>query len=71
MAAASIGSNVAASGPGEALGAVVAVLQGESVTDKQEAGAKKQLLADVYTLMEDPLQSVENMGNVSFCSVKT
>ena len=71
MAAASIGSNVAASGPGEAWGAVVAVLQGESVTDKQEAGAKKQLLADVYTLMEDPLQSVENMGNGSFCSVKT
>ena len=26
------------------------------------AGAKKQLLADVYTLMEDPLQMVENMG---------
>ena len=52
---------MAASGPGEALGAVVAALQGESVTDKQEA--KKQLLADVYTLMEDPLQSVENMGD--------
>ena len=47
---------MAASGPGEALGAVVAALQGESVADKQEA--KKQLLADVYTLMEDPLQSV-------------
>lgn len=60
---------MAASGPGEALGAVVAALQGESVTDKQEA--KKQLLADVYTLMEDPLQSVENMGNGSFCNVKT
>ena len=58
---------MAASGLGEALGAVVAALQGES--DKQEA--KKQLLADVYTLMEDPLQSVENMGNGSFCNVKT
>ena len=43
------------------MGAVVSALQGEeSVTDKQ--GAKKQLLADVYTLMEDPLQSVENMA---------
>ena len=48
------------------MGAVVAALQGESVTDQQEA--KKQLLADVYTLMEDPLQLVENMGNGSFCS---
>ena len=57
--------------PDKAVGAVVSALQGESVTDKQEAGAKKQLLADVYTLMEDPLQSVENMGNGSFCSVKT
>ena len=53
------------------MGAVVSALQGESVTDEQVAGGKKQLLADVYTLMEDPLQSVENMGNGSFCSVKT
>ena len=68
-AAASIGSNVAASGPGEALGAVVAALQGESVTDKQEA--KKQLLVDVYTLMENPLQMVGKMGNGSLCSGET
>ena len=32
------------------------------MTDEQVAGAKKQLLSDVYTLMEDPLQLVENMG---------
>ena len=41
---------------------MVSALQGESVTDEQVAGGKKQLLADVYTLMEDPLQSVENMA---------
>ena len=44
------------------MGAVVSALRGASVTDEQVAGAKKQLLADVYTLMEDPLQMVENMG---------
>merc|ERR1712066_242021 len=32
------------------------------LTEEQVAGAKKQLLSDVYTLMEDPLQLVENMG---------
>ena len=48
--------------PGKAVGAVVSALRGASVTDEQVAGAKKQLLADVYTLMEDPLQMVENMG---------
>merc|ERR1712113_720423 len=31
-------------------------------TDDQVAGAKNQLLADVYTILEDPLQMVENMG---------
>ena len=40
----------------------MSALRGASVTDEQVAGAKKQLLADVYTLMEDPLQMVENMG---------
>ena len=46
----------------------MSALQGASVTDKQMAGAKKQLLVDVYTLMEDPLQMVGKMGNGSFCS---
>ena len=32
------------------------------MTDEQVAGANKQLLSDVYTLMENPLQLVENMG---------
>ena len=44
---------------GKSRGAVVSALQGEIVTDEQVAGGKKQML---YTLMEDPLQSVENMA---------
>lgn len=51
-----------AASAGKALGAVVSALRSVSVTDEQVAGAKKQLLSDVYTLMEDPLQLVENMG---------
>ena len=47
---------------GKAVSAVVKALRGASVTDEQVAGAKKQLLADVYSVMEDPLQMVENMG---------
>ena len=47
---------------GKAVSAVVAALRSVSVTEAQVAGAKKQLLADIYTLMEDPLQTVENMG---------
>lgn len=47
---------------GKAVSAVVAALRSVSVTEEQVAGAKKQLLADIYTLMEDPLQTVENMG---------
>ena len=41
---------------------MVSALRSVSVTEEQVAGAKKQLLSDVYTLMEDPLQLVENMG---------
>ena len=41
---------------------MVSALRSASVTEEQVAGAKKQLLSDVYTLMEDPLQLVENMG---------
>merc|ERR1712113_213458 len=41
---------------------VVSALRAASVTEEQVAGARNQLLSDVYTLMEDPLQLVENMG---------
>merc|ERR1719410_186403 len=47
---------------GKAVSAVVSALRSVSVTEEQVAGAKNQLLADIYTLMEDPLQTVENMG---------
>merc|ERR1712209_208558 len=67
--AAGVGGNVAASGVCQTysdaglIGAlVVSALRGASVTDDQVAGAKNQLLADVYTILEDPLQMVENMG---------
>merc|ERR1712123_215378 len=42
--------------------AVAAALRTASVTDEEVAAAKKIMLADVYTLLEDPLQQVENMG---------
>ena len=41
---------------------MLSALRSVSVTDEQVAGANKQLLSDVYTLMENPLQLVENMG---------
>ena len=44
---------------GEAVDAVVLELRLVIVTDEQMAKAKKQLLADVYMLMEDPLAMVE------------
>lgn len=47
---------------GKAVSAVVAALRSVSVSEAQVAGAKNQLLTDIYTLMEDPLQTVENMG---------
>merc|ERR1711874_204407 len=47
---------------GLVVSAVVAALRSLTVSEAQVAGAKKQLLADIYTLMEDPLQTVENMG---------
>ena len=46
---------------GEAVDAVVLELRLVIVTDEQMAKAKKQLLADVYMLMEDPLVMVENI----------
>jgi len=51
-----------AASAGKAVSAVVSALRSVSVTEEQVAGAKNQLLADIYTLMEDPLQTVENMG---------
>jgi len=47
---------------GKAVSAVVSALRSASVTDQQVAGAKNQLLADLYTLLENPLDLIENMG---------
>ena len=41
---------------------MLSALRSVSVTDEQVGRANKQLLSDVYTLMENPLQLVENMG---------
>merc|ERR1712123_468108 len=73
QAAVAAGGNAAVSGICQSysdaglLGAMVvtdvaAALRTASVTDEEVAAAKKIMLADVYTLLEDPLQQVENMG---------
>merc|ERR1739838_790039 len=54
-------SNQAASA-GKVVGAVAAALRSATVTEEEVAAAKKNMLADIYTLLEDPLQQVENMG---------
>merc|ERR1712106_1160378 len=51
-----------AASAGKVVAAVAAALRTASVTDGEVAAAKKIMLADVYTLLEDPLQQVENMG---------
>ena len=35
----------------------------EQVTDEEVAAAKKNMLADVYTMLEAPLNQIENMGS--------
>merc|ERR1712098_460041 len=69
QAVASAGGNAAASGicqmysdAGLVGALIVSALRSASVTEQQVAGAKNQLLADVYTLLENPLDLVENMG---------
>jgi len=51
-----------AASAGKVVGAVAAALRSAAVTDEEVAAAKKIMLADIYTLLEDPLQQVENMG---------
>ena len=33
------------------------------MTDEEVAAAKKNMLADVYTMLEAPLNQIENMGS--------
>jgi len=51
-----------AASAGKVVGAVAAALRSATVTEEEVAAAKKKMLADIYTLMEDPVQQVENMG---------
>ena len=51
-----------AASAGKVVGAVAAALRSATVSEEEVAAAKKIMLADVYTLLEDPLQQVENMG---------
>eukprot|EP00092_Neocalanus_flemingeri_P004105 GFUD01004417.1.p1 GENE.GFUD01004417.1~~GFUD01004417.1.p1 ORF type:complete len:447 (-),score=104.56 GFUD01004417.1:452-1792(-) len=51
-----------AASAGKVVEAVAAALRSATVTDEEVAAAKKKMLADVYTLLEDPVQQVENMG---------
>ena len=51
-----------AASAGKVVGAVAAALRSATVTEEEVAAAKKNMLADIYTLLEDPLQQVENMG---------
>jgi len=51
-----------AASAGKVVGAVAAALRSATVTDEDVAAAKKKMLADIYTLLEDPVQQVENMG---------
>ena len=47
-----------AASAGKVVGAVAAALRSAAVTDEEVAAAKKIMLADIYTLLEDPLQQV-------------
>jgi len=51
-----------AASAGKVVAAVAAALRSATVTEEEVAAAKKNMLADIYTLLEDPLQQVENMG---------
>merc|ERR1719362_1894851 len=53
-----------ASSAGKVVGAVAAALRNaQQVTDEEVAAAKKNMLADVYTMLEAPLNQIENMGS--------
>lgn len=52
-----------AASAGKVVGAVAAALRSAQVTDEEVAAAKKNMLADVYTMLEAPLNQIENMGS--------
>lgn len=52
-----------AASAGKVVGGVAAALRQASVTDEEVAAAKKNMLADVYTMLESPLALIENIGS--------
>merc|ERR1712244_169169 len=48
---------------GKVVEAVAGALRNTTVTDEDVAAAKKNMLADVYTMLECPVKQVENMGS--------
>merc|ERR1712071_159888 len=48
---------------GKVVGAVAAALRTAKVTDEDVAAAKKNMLSDLFTMLEDPLFMVENIGS--------
>merc|ERR1712032_327028 len=55
-----------ASSAGKVVGAVAAALRNAQVTDEEVAAAKKNMLADVYTMLEAPLNQKEEHGITGF-----
>ena len=49
--------------PRQVVGAVAAALRTAKVTDEDVAAAKKNMLSDLFTMLEDPLFMVENIGS--------
>lgn len=52
-----------AASAGKVVGGVAAALRSVSVTDEEVAAAKKNMLSDVYTMLESPLNLIENIGS--------
>jgi len=48
---------------GKVVGAVAAALRSVSVTDEEVEAAKKNMLSDAYTMLESPLNLIENIGS--------
>jgi len=48
---------------GKAVGAVANALRNVTVTEEDVAAAKKNMLVDVYSMLEAPLNQIENIGS--------
>jgi len=57
-----------AAAAGKVVPAVVAAIRSAKVTDEEVAAAKKNMLADVFTMLESPLNQIENIGSQALLS---